>query len=127
MTDKDDLAGLRDLHNTIDDATEVPAAFLSAAASAELSSEALVDAAGVAEIACVATTETWVNIIREHPTVVNQSAIYRVDVWHIYMAILLTSGIVVSLYFMYDVRRRNANSNEESFNFVVKLSPKTRV
>ena len=45
MTDKDDLAGLRDLHKTIDDATEVLAAFLSAAASAQLPSEALVDAA----------------------------------------------------------------------------------
>lgn len=45
MTDKDDLAGLRDLHKTIDDATEVLAAFLSAAASAALPSEALVDAA----------------------------------------------------------------------------------
>jgi hypothetical protein len=45
MTDKDDLAGLRDLHKTIDAATEVLAAFLSAAASAELPSEALVDAA----------------------------------------------------------------------------------
>ena len=45
MTDKDDLAGLRDLHKTIDDATEVLAAFLSAAASAELSSEALINAA----------------------------------------------------------------------------------
>jgi hypothetical protein len=45
MTNKDDLAGLRDLHKTIDDATEVLAAFLSAAASAEIPNEALIDAA----------------------------------------------------------------------------------
>ena len=45
MTDKDDLAGLRDLHKTIDDAIEIIAAFLTAAASAEIPDEAVIDAA----------------------------------------------------------------------------------
>jgi hypothetical protein len=42
MTDQDDRAGLRDLHRTIDHATEALAAFISAAASGELPADALV-------------------------------------------------------------------------------------
>jgi hypothetical protein len=45
MNDNDELAGLRDLHKTIGDASEVLAAFLSAAASAELPTTMLMDAA----------------------------------------------------------------------------------
>ena len=41
--DHDDLAGVRDLHKTLDEAIEVLAAFLSAAAGAEIPPEKLVD------------------------------------------------------------------------------------
>ena len=43
--DTDDLAGLRDLHATLDDAIEILAMFLSAAASAKLPQEALINTA----------------------------------------------------------------------------------
>jgi hypothetical protein len=41
----DDLAGLRDLRGTLDDAIEILALFLSAAAGARIPTEAMVDAA----------------------------------------------------------------------------------
>lgn len=40
--DNDELAGVRDLHKTLDEAIEVLAAFLSAAASTEIPQESLV-------------------------------------------------------------------------------------
>ena len=43
--DNDDLAGVRDLHKTLDEAIEVLAAFLSAAVGAEIPPETLVDTA----------------------------------------------------------------------------------
>lgn len=45
MTDNDELSGMRDLHATIDATIELLAAFLNAAATADLPSEALVAAA----------------------------------------------------------------------------------
>lgn len=45
MDEKDELAGLRDIYRVFDDASEVMAAFLSAAASAELPTEGVIDAA----------------------------------------------------------------------------------
>lgn len=43
--DNDDLAGVRDLHKTLDEAIDVLAAFLSAAVAAEIPPETLVDTA----------------------------------------------------------------------------------
>lgn len=43
--DTDELAGVRDLHKTVDEAIEVLAAFLNAAASAQMPSESLVNTA----------------------------------------------------------------------------------
>jgi hypothetical protein len=43
--DNDELAGVRDLHKTLDEAIEVLAAFLSAAASTEMPPESLVTTA----------------------------------------------------------------------------------
>ena len=43
--DTDELAGVRDLHKTVDEAIEVLAAFLNAAASAQMPSETLVNTA----------------------------------------------------------------------------------
>ncbi len=43
--DHDDLAGVRDLHKTLDEAIEVLAAFLSAAVAAEIPPVTLVDTA----------------------------------------------------------------------------------
>ena len=43
--DTDELAGVRDLHKTVDEAIEVLAAFLNAAASAQMPSESLVNSA----------------------------------------------------------------------------------
>ena len=43
--DTDELAGVRDLHKTVDEAIEVLAAFLKAAAGAQMPSETLVNTA----------------------------------------------------------------------------------
>ena len=43
--DTDELAGVRDLHKTVDEAIEVLAAFLNAAAGAQMPSETLVNTA----------------------------------------------------------------------------------
>ena len=43
--DADELAGVRDLHKTVDEAIEVLAAFLNAAAGAQMPSETLVNTA----------------------------------------------------------------------------------
>lgn len=43
--DTDELAGVRDLHKTVDEAIEVLAAFLNAAAGAQMPSETLINTA----------------------------------------------------------------------------------
>jgi len=45
VTNETDLAGLRDLHKTLDDATEALAAFISVARSGEVAPDSLMEAA----------------------------------------------------------------------------------
>jgi len=67
-----------------------------------------VASAGVSTIACVGTTEAWVELIANQPTMLNTLGIYSVHIWDVYMAILMALGMVVSLYFMYEIRKRTA-------------------
>ena len=59
----------------------------------------------MASLAFIGTTQTWVVLISTTQTMLNTIPIYSAGVWHIYAAILAIAGILVSLYFMYDVRR----------------------
>ena len=73
-----------------------------------------VASAGIASIACFGTTEAWVALIAEQPTILNTLSIYGVGIWDTYMAFLMSAGMLISLYFMYEVRRRKHQENEES-------------
>jgi len=69
---------------------------------------------GICAISSVATVQAWVLIVSVEPTVLNTLPLYTAGIWHIYMAVLLTAGMVVSLYFMYDIRRRGNEKSDKT-------------
>jgi len=70
-------------------------------------------AAGVAAIACVSAVHAWIAILGDRPTALDQVPFFVYRIWHYYMGGMLVAGIIVSLYFMYDVRcKRGCEANE---------------
>ena len=70
--------------------------------------------AGLSAIACVGTTEAWTELIATQPTMLNTLGIYSIRFWDGYMAILLAAGMFISLYFMYEIRKRKRQEDEIS-------------
>ena len=51
-------------------------------------------------------------VLKQAPTLAPKSALVEVELWNIYMTILLSAGIIASLYFMWTVR--NAEPEEST-------------
>ena len=52
-------------------------------------------------------------IMETHPSVLNQIMLWDTRLWGIGVFFLFGSGIVLSLYFMYDLRRRDNESSDK--------------
>ncbi|MFT4562966.1 MAG: hypothetical protein ACI9BW_002717 [Gammaproteobacteria bacterium] len=70
-------------------------------------------AAGVAAIANVSGVHAWIAILGDHPTALDQVPFFVYRIWHYYMGGMLAAGVIVSLYFMYDVRRKQGSEANE--------------
>ena len=63
-------------------------------------------ASAIVMVANIATIQAWTSVVATNPTILNTLRLYTLKWLPTYMAILLTLGIVVGLYFMHDVRKR---------------------
>lgn len=57
---------------------------------------------------CCASVLGWEKLIEVHPSILTTIAFFTFGAWHVYMAIMLATGIFVGLYFMHDIRRHGA-------------------
>jgi hypothetical protein len=64
---------------------------------------------GLLSLGVYENTVAWGKMVREHETLLNSMSVYGSGIIHIPTAIILAASILVSLYFMHDVRR---NKNE---------------
>lgn len=62
-------------------------------------------------VSCVISTQAWAATMSSKSTVLDTLTLYTGGYWDIYMAILLTAILAISLYFMIDVRRK-AHEND---------------
>ena len=65
-----------------------------------------IGAALAAGSSCVASVQVWGALVETHPPTLANLSLYRNGVWDQYMSILLVTGVLISLYFMFDIRRR---------------------
>ncbi len=63
-----------------------------------------VAAEAITTATCTANVLGWEKLIALYPSVLNTIPFYTLGIWHKYMAGMLCAGIVVGLYFMYNIR-----------------------
>ncbi len=51
-------------------------------------------------------------ILEEYGTVLKGASGFNMDAWSVYMILLMTAGIVASLYFMWGVRKNDADKTD---------------
>lgn len=61
---------------------------------------------------CVISTQAWGALIDSRDTLLTALILYTGGYWDVFVAILLSTVIVISLYFMYNVRRTAAERDE---------------
>jgi hypothetical protein len=57
-----------------------------------------------AALTCVASVQAWDEIMRDNRTVIDSVPIYASNLWLVMMPALFSAGILVSIYFMWNVR-----------------------
>ena len=58
---------------------------------------------------CVACVLAWETLAHRYPSVLSDIPFFTVGIWHIVMAVIFTAGVVVSFYFMYNIRNSNSS------------------
>lgn len=61
-----------------------------------------------AAASCVVSTQAWSALIASRPTILDSLPMYAGWYWDIFIALFFTAGIAVSIYFMYDVRKKGS-------------------
>ena len=56
-------------------------------------------------LTCMNCVHVWEKLIPEQPSVLTSLPFFTLGIWHTYMAVSMTMGILICLYFMHDVRK----------------------
>ena len=62
---------------------------------------------------CVACVLAWEKLAPRYPSVLNDIPFFTIGIWHLVMACIFTVGIVVSFYFMYNIRSTNPEDSNQ--------------
>ena len=61
---------------------------------------------GVLAVGVYENTLAWENMVASQPTILNTSSLYGSGIFHFVAILIHTGSIGISLYFMYDVRKK---------------------
>ena len=64
-----------------------------------------VASAGSAGVSCVASSDAMMTILTSYPSVLDNQISWSIP-WAAVMSVVLSAGLLISLYFVYDLRRR---------------------
>ena len=62
---------------------------------------------------CVACVIAWEKLIHQYPSALNNIPFFTIGIWHKVMAIIFIGGVIVSYYFMYNIRNTDASESPD--------------
>ena len=57
---------------------------------------------------CVGCVLGWEKLAHQYPSVLNEIPFFTIGIWHQVMGIIFIGGVIVSFYFMYNIRNTKA-------------------
>ena len=76
--------------------------------------------AGLSVVTCVSLVHVWTELIKHSdvPVALKNVPFFNYYYWHYVSGIFLTAGLVVALYFMWNVRKKLGRKNFARSSFV---------
>ena len=69
-------------------------------------------AAGATAVSCIASCNAFETVLSEYPTILNAQPLWNSFSWQQVMSVVLSLGVLASLYFMYSIRLNGKLENQ---------------